>query len=152
MASDQFSYYTTVRYARHPSKPALLKSGRNSNAIGLGGLHDDRRAWRGYCSNVVLWVQYFAYMHITALSSCVSSLMSTVRLFQAFSTMRSVFFCYGTHFSSMLITFFSFAKIFSSVLSTFQLFRAFFCNAIPMIFISTLRGVSALPGIFFQLC
>ena len=47
-------------------------------------------------------VQYFAYMHFAALPSCVSSLLSTIRLFQAFLGYAECFFCHTKHFSAML--------------------------------------------------
>ena len=110
-----------------------------------------------------------AYMHIAALPSCVSSLLSTFRLFQAFLGCAECFFCYAKLFLSCAEPFtalpsiflpcwslISFAKHFSSVLSTSQLFRAFFGHAKALLgssnhLPSMLRGVSALPRIF-QLC
>ncbi len=81
-------------------------------------------------------------MHIAALPSCVSSLLSTFRLFQAFLGCAEcffprcqAFFSYGEPFSALPRIFLprwslvSFANHFSSVLSTSQFFRAFFGHA-----------------------
>ena len=61
-----------------------------------------------YCGPQATQVQYFAYMHIAALSSCVSSLLSTFRLFLAFLGYaecfvlpHQAFFSYGEPFSAL---------------------------------------------------
>ncbi len=100
------------------------------------------KEWKNHSTVAHKLVQYFVYMHIAVLPSCVSSLLSTFRLFQAFLgcvecffPLCQAFFSYAEPFSALPSIFLprlslvSFAKHFSSVLSISQFFRAFFGHA-----------------------
>ena len=121
-------------------------------------------------------VRYFAYMYIAALPSCISSLLSTFRLFQAFLGYAECFFCHTKHFSAMLSPFLlcqafffhadhllpwpstfllcwgllSSSEHFSATLSTSRLFQSFISYS-ERCFGSS-KHISAMLNIFFLLC
>ncbi len=94
-------------------------------------------------------------IHISALSSCFSTLLSPFRLFQVLFGYAERFFCYAKHFSSILSDF-RVCQAFSAMLSTFRLYKAFFfyierffllCQA----FFGYSEPLSAPPSIFSTL-